>query len=232
MYRLPDAQLRSWISEGLEADSKLSVDDLFRYAKAQHENDPFALLQHLESGEAGSELMYFKGFSLEVAIYVASLTGSLLLLDLVTHWQQLQAFRSSVPDSPQWASVADRLAQIEFNVTLNAQLVAGMLGADRFSEIRATLRHVLEAMGHSDSGFAPSSLIPSLEHMNELINRDQLDAPKDPRVVFTMKLAAPPGGFGSHEIARLALTYGRAKQVSRVPAALLVLSDRAFAADS
>lgn len=232
MYRLPDAQLRNWLSKGLDADSKLSVDDLLRYAKAQHENDPFALLQRLEGGEAGSQFMYFKGFSLEVAIYLASLTGSLLLLDLVTHWEQLRAFRSSGTDSAQWASVAKRLAQIEFNVTLNAQLVPGMLGTNRFSEVRAYMRHFLGAVGDSDGGFDPSSLIPVLNHMSELINRDQLHVPKDPHVVFTMKLAVPLGGFGSHEIGRLALTYGRAKQVSRVPAALLVLSDRAFAADS
>src|SRR5260370_24989305 len=124
------------------------IDAAVAYAKSELEADPYALLQPFEPGEAGAQLHSFKGYNLETAMFLASLTGSVIYTDVVAHWQQLHlhAEATSRVPSADWASAAEALHKVAFMVELDPQPLLGALQAGRFRKMKGELGPLLDAI--------------------------------------------------------------------------------------
>jgi hypothetical protein len=93
MLRMPEAWLRRSMRQHMPQASDAQIDSAVAYAKSELEADPYALLQPFEPGEAGAQLHSFKGYNLETAMFLASLTGSVIYTDVDAHWHSFICMR-------------------------------------------------------------------------------------------------------------------------------------------
>ena len=89
MLRMPEIYIRRVMREGMPEVTEVQLDAAVAYTKSQLEADPYALLQPFAPGDAGAQLYCMKGYNLETAMFLASLTGSVIYTDLDTHWKHL-----------------------------------------------------------------------------------------------------------------------------------------------
>src|SRR5690606_32652632 len=101
--------------------------------------------------EAGAQFLYFKGYSLEAAMYLATLTSSAIYTDVEAHWQQLHlyAVQTDRAADNSWAPVVKSLRAIDFPIDINAQTLYEVRQVGRFGGIRATMRRFAEAARQS-----------------------------------------------------------------------------------
>ena len=98
-----------------KADAEMT-DRHIAYFKRQVEAGPYTLLQPLPAGKGPAQNQIFKGLSLETALYVESLTGSIVLIDTAAHWAQLlkDAQLGDTPSQSTWEPVRRALGEIWF----------------------------------------------------------------------------------------------------------------------
>lgn len=89
VWMLPEASQRRYIAQHMPDADTVMTDRLIAYFKRQARADPCTLLQPLPVGEGGAQYQMLKGLNLEAALYLASLTGSVIHVDTQAHWEQL-----------------------------------------------------------------------------------------------------------------------------------------------
>ena len=84
--------------------------------KANLRDDPLALLQSVEDGPEGGQLQTLRSINLEMALFLAQLTGSALYTDQSVHWRLLHEHTSAATDShPQrWPSLTAPTVETDF----------------------------------------------------------------------------------------------------------------------
>jgi len=85
LARLPEEDLRRQIRK---SDPKLSDDtitDAIAYIRKEHATDPLGLIQPLATGKDGGQLMVMRGVNFELALFLAQLTGAIILQRPTSH---------------------------------------------------------------------------------------------------------------------------------------------------
>ena len=226
MLRMPEAWLRRSMRQHMPQASDTQIDAAVAHAKSELEADPYALLQPVESGEAGAQLHSFKGYNLETAMFLASLTGSVLYTDLDGHWQQLHLHAQAngrVP-SAEWAPAAEALRKVSFPIPieLDAQPLLGALQAGRFSRMKRELRPLVDAIQQQADPPQLDQIALQFSKATETMEHAWSKVPPGNRLIGRIELSIPAGGFERNEVRRLLITFGRAKFVRPIPLAMLV----------
>lgn len=233
MRQLPDSSLRSSMRQHMPEASDAEIDAAIGYIKSELAADPFALLQPIEPGENGGQFLYFKGYSLESAMYLASLTGSAIYTDVEAHWQQLHMHAQRVNREPSvvWTAVADSLRAVAFPIDMNAQSLYEALQAGRFGSIKGTLRRLAEAVQQQNDAPQPDQFALHLTKAAQAMQGEWAKVPRRLRLAGQVELSIPTGGFERNDVRRLLLTFGRAKSVRPIPLAMLIKLEAATAAE-
>lgn len=218
--RLPDDALRSYIRRNMPEIAAADLQGVIEIWKRELEEDPFALLQPVVSGEAGAQVRTVKGFNLETGMFLASLTGSILYADMHATWDQLHEpdVTQQVEPAPEWQSSLARLADVAFPLALEEESGA------QLSTV-ATLREFLHTLvaGVKDGQLSTASRVQEQTEqilrlrVGHLVEKSSLTT-----VVARLEASVPAGGFRRKDVTRLLLTFGRAKQVQPVPLAFLM----------
>ena len=126
IWMLPEEFQRHFIAQQMPDTDAETTDQFIAHFKRQAEVDPYTLLQPLPTGKDGAQNQIFKGLSLEAALYVASLTGSIIHVDTEAHWAQLlkDAQPAGAPSQIAWEPVRQALGEISFPVELSADRIA------------------------------------------------------------------------------------------------------------
>ncbi len=142
MRQLPDDLHEALMRKRTPEASDAQVNADIEYIKSEVAADPLALLQPIEPGEAGAQFLYLKGYNLESAMYLASLTGSSIYTDVQAHWQQLHMYALQGDRAPNsaWNPVVESLEAVSFPIEMNANTLLESLQAGRFGSIRPVLR--------------------------------------------------------------------------------------------
>jgi hypothetical protein len=227
IWMLPEASQRAYIAEHVpEADAAM-VDRVIAYIKRQAEADPYALLQPLPVGDAGAQYQIYKGLNLESAMYLATLTGSVIHVDTDAHWEQLlmDAQPAGAPSQLAWAPVQEALAEITFPVDLDLRRVAERLSNGDLPPTQSLLRRLAESVSAPGTGQSPRVLATQLRQARGKVER--LATPADDRNVLNahLELHVPPKGFFRHEVQRLLVMFAGATRPRPVPYALRVVFD-------
>lgn len=74
LRQLSENSLRKSFRQHMSQASDTEIESTIAFMKSELAADPYALLQPIEPGEAGAQFLYFKGYSLEAAMYLATLT--------------------------------------------------------------------------------------------------------------------------------------------------------------
>jgi len=224
MQQLPEGSLRALMRERFPEATESELRAVIEHIKAEVAADPYALLQPLEPGESGAQFLFFKGYNLESAMYLASLTGSSIYTDVEAHWQQLHmhALQGGRTANTAWAPLGESLRGVSFPVELNANTLLQGLNRGRFGCIRPVLRRFVDSVQGSVTPDRVTQISLQLIDAAKGIQREWASVPGTSRLVGHLELSVPLEGFERNEVRRLLLTFGRIKAVRPVSFAMLI----------
>lgn len=224
MRQSPDCSLRPSMRHHMPEASDAEIDAAIAYMRSELAADPFALLQPIKPGEAGAQFLYFKGYSLESAMYLASLTGSALYTDVEAHWQQLHMHAQQVNRAPRsvWTAVVDSVRAVDFPIDLDAQSLYQALRAGRFGSMKRVLRRLAEAVQQQSGASQPDQMALHLRKAAQAMQGEWAKVPSRLRLAGQVELSIPAGGFERNDVRRLLLTFGKAKSVRPIPFAMFI----------
>mgnify|MGYP001569941107 CR=1 FL=1 len=235
--QLPTEALRGLLRGTSPELSSEQIEQVVTYMKEEQANDPLALLQPMAPGEDGGQLQIVKGFNLELALFLAQFTGSVLYTDVLLHWRHVHAHTSAanMPKVPAvWSPLIERMQTIGFALEANPQFGLQLRAADKLSGIRDTFRRVASlARAQSERTVIKKSSVKELAaELRGATNniRKEWQALGDLPTPFRghLEVSLPEGGFERNTVRRLLLTYGRAKTVRTMPMAMFVKTERAL----
>lgn len=226
IWMLPEPDQRRVIADRIpEADAAMA-DWIIAFFKRNAEADPYTLLQPLPAGKAGAQNQIFKGLSLEAALYVASLTGSIMQVDTEAHWEQLlkDAQPVGTPLRFTWEPVRCALSEISFPVELNSERVAERIDNGDRPPISSLLRRLAESVSTSGEGTDPSVLA---KHMRQARGKVERTGKRASGSILRarLELHVPPAGFSRHEVQRLLVMFAGVTKPRSIPYALRMVFD-------
>ncbi|OEZ65565.1 hypothetical protein JAB5_29730 [Janthinobacterium sp. HH103] len=222
VWMLPEASQRRFIADHMpEADAN-ATDRFIEYFKRQALADPYTLLQSLPSGKDGAQIQVFKGLSLEAALYVASLTGSIIHVDTEAHWAQLliHAQPGGTQSQSKWGAVRQALSDITIPVELNAQQVAKRINSGDRPPIRNLLRRLVESISTPEGGADPSVLATQIRQVRRKVERTGKHNGDSTQLPVHLDLHVPPAGFARHEVQRMLVMFAGVTKPQSIPCAL------------
>ncbi|GAA0703715.1 hypothetical protein [Dokdonella soli] len=222
--RLPEPALRHYIKQQTPSIPDALLDEVVAHMKAQLNDDPIALLQPLEVGTANAQLRVIKGCPLEGALYLATLTGSIVYTDVPIYWRQLHEHTVAARDGmdPVWMPMVEALRHVEYPLGVHARTVLRPRMSDAFEAMRTALRAVGDAAANRADARPHEALAASLRDAVEPMRRDWNPMSAEPWVGAQLEFSVPRGGFARQEVHRLLITYGKARTVVPVTMALFV----------
>ena len=231
MSRLPEVQLKRQIRQSQpDIDPKL-LEAAVEQIKANLVDDPLALLQPPADGSRGGELQALRSMNLELALFVAHLTGATIYTDHQMHWRQLHEQTSAAVGGQRsgWAALAREMANLSFPIELNGAIVAELRAAGKLCRMRRFFRgywNAALATGDADHHRLAQELATRLRKasVRSVPEWDRCDTAIKPslRLRRRIELSAPSTGFDLNSVHRLLVTSGRTTYMASVPIALLL----------
>ena len=233
MLRLPEDELRQKARECQPDIGPELLDRTIEHMKEKLASDPFALLQPVTAGENAGEFQVYRGMSLELALFIAHLTGSAIYTDESAAWRQLHEHTSAaanVGQRSQWAPLAEKLASLIFTIETNPLISLETRKAGKLARTRRVFRRiwntVLTQGEDADVDEIVKQLAISLENASVRagIEWNTCSASTGPSARFRrgIELSAPSAGFNMNSAHRLLVTFGRANYIESVPIALFL----------
>jgi hypothetical protein len=232
IWMLPEASQRHYIAKHMPDADAAVTNQLIAYFKRQAEADSYTPLQPLPVGEAGAQFQIYKGLNLESAMYLATLTGSVIHVDTDAHCEQLliDAQPAGAPSQQAWAPVRQALGEITFPVDLNAHRVAKRLSSGDRPHIHSLLRRLAESVSAPGTGRTADEPAKQLRQARGKVERKRTG---DNQVLnMRLEVHVPPGGFCRHEVQRLLVMFAGATRPRSVPYALRLVFDEPEANDA
>ena len=221
LSQLPSNALRSMAKRSSPELTDVDVDRFVADMRKQQQRDPLALLQSLPPGESGAQLTAVRSVNLEVALFIAQLTGAVIVTDIKALWEHLHLhtrLSSSVADSEKLDSQSG-----PFTIRLHADPISALAlsASPEAAAVRATLRAICAAVAahqfHNHTGKLISQFEERLRLLTNVADRDLTQATDD----TALRLSIPVRGFESPTVQRLVVGFGRENALVSVGFALL-----------
>ena len=231
VYALPEDVLRAYIQQ---TSPEVAEDDEFlqsmvAYAREQQEQDPLALLQPFTSEGRGEQIEVLRGFNLEVGLYLAQLSGSVIYTEDRVHWKHLHEHATASRGSTQWLPVIETIEKWPFRVETHPLASFNIRKSGKHARIRTALQQVYglvcQQSNKAISGKFTKRLVSKLKedkkYLAKIWRRDDKCHTADP-LQGNLALSIPAAGFDRNAVRRLLLMYGMAEQVNVMPMAMLM----------
>ena len=230
--RLPEDYLRRQIRETQPGIGAEGVERVILSIRQKLASDPLALLQPVPVGEDG-EILGLRGINLELALFMAHLTGAAVYTDEPAYWRQLHEQTSYSEDVDQhvgWVAMADKLKSLRLLIELSPSINFEAKNAGKLARMRRVFRHMWN-MALTDEANAEfdeklTQLMSTLENSSKKANMEWENC--DTKSVLSERfrrqfdLSISPTGFSMNTVHRLLVTSGRKKYVGLVPMALFL----------
>jgi hypothetical protein len=235
--RMPENALRQHVRRSQPNITPELLDRVVEHMKDKLASDPFALLQPLPDKKAGGELQMFRGISLELALFVAHLTGSSIYTDSPAYWRQLHEHTTAAKDSEspsRWAALTQSLESLALTVELNPFINLETRSAGKLLRARRTFRNIWNALSmqtrETDFDEIAKRLAMNLERAHRDADREwkacSTSIIPSTRHWRRLELSAPATGFAMTSVHRLLITFGRPKYMRSVPMVLFLAFEK------
>lgn len=218
LARLPDADLHQYLA-GITPEAPADLlDRMVAQIKRELEEDPMALLQPLPA-EGGGQVLAMKGFSLEVALYLAAMTGSAVYTDMLTHWDHLHQQTSAATAGSLGRPSLEAWERIVLPFEIGISEVLADRSAEAFKAVRAALRATAAAVREAPSSNTDMLIADQASIASAAVVGASARERNGLVVKGRMKISAPAAGFERPDVTRLLLNFGAA-----APSANVVMS--------
>ena len=207
---LPDNALRQ-LARGANPDADEGDLDLFVTGmRMQQKEDHLSLMQILPANESGAQSMVVRCVNLELALFVAQLTGSVIVTDIKPLWDHLHR-HTRAGGSAVATDNSIELDRLTFRACVHP---VNALVVSNTSEAAAVRKALLDIQGGVLQRASP-------EHLKDLIAafRQRLgqipaltdDQAQSPNAIddIAFEISIPKKGFESATVQRLIVSFGR-----------------------
>ena len=224
--RLPEqAQRQQFLKVDPDMKDEM-IEQVLALLKKQQEEDPLALLQPMEPGKDNAQLKIVKGFNLEIALFLAGLTGAFLYTDSLLHWRHLHEHTRAGSSSQTNASLSpltDAIKAIMFPMLLDVnKLMEDRLSGGQSGSIRNLITRLLGSMLDNSNPARLNPMIMQLDKAVKQMQQKQQEELSESVLKTQFELSVPAAGFESNAVRRLIVTFGRAKDFQIAPIAMLL----------
>lgn len=221
LSQLPSDVLRSMAKR---SSPDLADSDLDRFVadmRKQQQRDPLALLQPLPRGEGGAQLMTVRSVNLEVAMFIAQLTGAVIVTDIKALWEHLHLHTRLSSSGAASEKVDAQSVPVRIRLHANPNSALALSGSAEAAAVRDTLRAICAAVAgrqfHNQIGDLISQFEERLRYLTTIADRDLSQATDE----TVLRLSIPVRGFESPTVQRLVVSFGRENALVSVGLALL-----------
>ncbi len=200
-----DVKIRSLVSEfGMPEDvAARSIDAL----EANAEASPLTMLQPIEPGDGGQFMQFSMAPNYEMSLFVAQITGSVIVTDSETRWTEFQAaqHRQMTVVSYPWNDVYGRIGRIPIDYHMLESYKKTQL---HFIPARAVLKRADElVLADKHDPCQLERLIESVTRFNSRLG--EIDSDRTAEFVNgDCRILAPGGGIYDSKVQRLLALSG------------------------
>lgn len=221
---LPEAQQVRQIVQAMPDITQDEIRELLHYMRNHSKQDPLTLLQDDLLREGGQLMMGSLLPNFEMSLFIAQITGSVILTDSEARWEELKGQLSQGDhDADPWRSdFINLLRSLDFVYSVNPEDSFRSRISGNFSAIRKSLRDLLQMVKQDENSFNAekggrirAELISAHQDtVNGLNNSDPY--------TFSgkMNFLLPKGGIVNKNVLRLLLKSGSEHHVKSVPIAI------------
>ena len=217
MLRRSDGRLRQDMQAANPGISLESLERMVAAAKQELADDPLALLQPIGGGGDGGEFQILRGINLELALFVAHLTGAAIYTDERGSWRQLHEHTSAASETggrSRWAPLSEKLTSLTLAFEANSEINWEIRSAGKLGRVRRIFRQIWSTMLMQGEGAgveaAAMRLATVLERASERagVEWDACDAESGPPARFRGRFvcSAPEEGFRLNSVYRHLVT--------------------------
>lgn len=229
--RLPEQSQRQQFRQ-VDPDMKDEmIEQVLALMKKEHKEDPLALLQPMEHGQENAQLKIVKGFNLEIALFLAGLTGSFIYTDTLIHWRHIHEHTragTTVHSDASWSPVIGNIKAINFPMQYDDKKIIGdRLSGGQSSPIRRSIARLLCSMLDVGIPARLNSIVTELDSSVQRMKSKLQEQTSESVLDVQFEFSVPAAGFENNAVRRLIVTFGRAEDIRIVPIAMLLhLIDR------
>ena len=152
---LPEAQQIRQIVKAMPGITRDEIRELLHYMRNQSEQDPLTLLQDDLFREGRQLMMISLAPNFEMSLFIAQITGSVILTDSETRWEELKGELSQDDhDADPWRSdFIDLLRSFDFVYSTNIEDSFQSRISGNFGAIRKSLRDLLQMVKQDENSF-------------------------------------------------------------------------------
>jgi hypothetical protein len=223
---LPRKQRLIQIEEAMPELPSEQVERLLDYMEKQHKENPFSILQEDAYREGGQLIMTSLAPNFEMSLFVAQVTGSLILTDSPTRWSEFSGAQNHLGESVQniFAGLSSIITQDDYRFCANPEASFHHCFDSDFCSLRNIFREIYLYIRHQND--TPESMLigrlnKNLQDAKARILKKQL-AQEDFCFNVKMNCLIPSGGFSHNNVQRLLLKSGSEKHLSNVPMAIFL----------
>lgn len=219
-------QLKHQIAQSSPELSQEEIDDVIEYMKSLNEDDPLALLQDDLYAKGGQLMTSNLSPNFEMALFTAQVTGSAILTDSATRWEEINAaqVKSNGVVTYPWKDVSDLIADKKFVFCADSQSSFNQSAYENSGDLRKLFREILnkakmninvldvKLLNRYKNDFQKGfdSAMKSFDEQEEFLFRGK------------MNFLLPKGGFVHNNVQRLLLKSGSQHHLNNVSMAIFL----------
>jgi len=219
-------QLKHQIARSSPELSGKEIDNLIEYMKGLNDNDPLALLQNDLYEEGGQLMISSMSPNFEMALFTAQITGSAILTDSETRWDEFVRSQSasggqiSYPMKP----VTDIINNHQYTLSADSNLNLDQAVMAKFGALRKLFREISPKMNEKQS----ESSVSQFDKFNSDFEEGTKSAngsyntQEESLFKARLKFLVPQGGFTHNNVQRLLIKSGSSGHLSNVPMSIFL----------
>lgn len=221
MRGLSKEQLSKQISQSSPKLSQEEIDDVVQYMKNLNEDDPLSLLQDDLYAHGGQLIMSSMSPNFEMALFTAQATGSAILTDSRTRWEEIitaQSRNNGIASYP-FNDVSNLIASKYFILSADPQRSFNHALHNNYGLLRKLFKEILNAAKSGNNNINPALINRYKSDFQKAFDSVMKRIDRNEEYLFRGKLnfLIPNGGFVNNNVQRLLLISGSQHHVNNVP---------------
>lgn len=205
--------------------SALEIEEMIRHLEKNNLEDPLTLLQdNVYNEKKGQFVIMNLAPNFEMSLYIAQMTGSILLTDSPFRWLEIndaQYATEGVISYP-YEELSNSINNLDLMLADNLDSIYRNRIGSSYNEIRKSIKNIFNAINNNDK-VPVTSILDKLKH--GLLNSREIFRQKENNErrssdIVKMNCLIPQGGFIDNNVQRLLLTSGSENHLSNVPIAI------------
>lgn len=205
MKRMPD---EFWLAKLRQSEPGISDEEAAKvvdFMRRQQEHDPLSLLQPMREGKTG-QLLMMRSVNLEIALFVAQVTGAVIVTDVSAMWRQLHAHTRAIESG---RDTSNNFEPLRFTAPLSPAMAVEENEFTEAEAVRSALDNLKITIDRrSDKEEIEWALDAVRTQLGAVsVSIEAMDA-ELPRTQLSLTPSIPETGFESPTAQRLIVSFG------------------------